>query len=180
MMRSLLFALLLLPTLAFAGEVQLTCTAPTTNTDGTALTNLAGFRFYAGTSPTNLTQAIQVANPAKCETKLTSLAVATWYFAATAYTADGRESAYSNIVSRVITAVPAAVPNPPDSLSVVATTAYAVIKRVDRFVMLPVGTVPADTQCDVTQSVNGYYVVPRAKVTFTGNVQPDVVVAQCL
>ena len=45
--------------------------------------------------------------------------------------------------------------------------------------MLPVGTAPAGTQCDTTQSVNGYYVVPRAAVIWSGTIKPPVVVASC-
>jgi hypothetical protein len=54
-----------------------------------------------------------------------------------------------------------------------------VIKTKNRFVLLPVGTVPANTPCDTTQSVNGHYAVPRDAVTWSGTVEPDVVVAQC-
>lgn len=180
-MRSILFALLLVPVLALAGTAKLTCTPPTTNTDNTALTDLAGYRFFWGTSPTALTQTWQVANPANCTTTVTGLAPGTWYFGVKAYNTAGGESVLSNVVSKVIDAPPPSVPNPPGGLTVTITslTAYTVIKRVDRFVMLPVGTVPADTPCDPAQQVNGYFAVPRAKVQWAGDVKPDVVVAQC-
>lgn len=181
MLRSLLFALLLAPLVAFAGTATLTCTPPTTNTDGSTLTNLAGYRFYAGTSPTALVSAAQVANPANCAITLTSLAPATWYFGVKAYNSAGVESALSNVISKTIDTPAPPAPNPPSGLTVTVSslTVYTVIKRVDRFVMLPVGTAPPNTQCDASQQINGYFVVPRAKVTFSGDVQPDVVVAQC-
>ena len=42
------------------GSATVNWTAPTTNTDGTPLTNLAAFRVYYGTSSTSLTQVNEV------------------------------------------------------------------------------------------------------------------------
>lgn len=173
------FAVLLLglfTSLAMAGEATLSWTAPTQRTDGSALTNLDGFKIYYGTQPTTLTLVQDIPDETQTTHVLSGLSPATWYFAMTAYDTDGLESDKSGTVSKVIVPAP---PMPPGNLTVTATVAYTVVKRTDRFVMLPVGTVPADTQCDLTQNVNGYYVVPRAAVSWSGNVKPDVVVAQC-
>lgn len=98
-----------------------------------------------------------------------------WCYQAKVTLTDGRVSAFSNGVTSTVVA-----PNPkPPSLVVGPITAYTVVKQVDRFVMLPVGTVPAGTPCSPDQSVNGYNVVPRSAVVFSGSVKPDVVVAQC-
>ena len=71
------------------------------------------------------------------------------------------------------------VPQPPDNLAVAATTVYYVIQRENRFVLLPVGTIPEGTSCIGTEYVNGYYAVDRDLVTWSSGTQPLVVVAQC-
>lgn len=80
----------------------LSWTPPIKNTDGTTLTNLAGYRISYGTSATALTQAVQVANPSATSYMLSSLAPATYYFTVRAYTSNGTESAQSAVVSKVI------------------------------------------------------------------------------
>ena len=45
-----------------SGSATLSWTPPTTNTNGTSLTNLAGYRIYYGTSSSSLNRTIQVAN----------------------------------------------------------------------------------------------------------------------
>jgi Putative Ig domain len=42
------------------GSAALSWTAPTQNTDGSALTDLAGYRVYHGTSPSALSDVVQV------------------------------------------------------------------------------------------------------------------------
>lgn len=84
------------------GTALLDLTEPTRNTDGSALTDLAGVRIYYGASPTNLTQVVQLADPAVSSYTVSNLASGTWYFGATAYTSTGTESALSPIVSKTI------------------------------------------------------------------------------
>ena len=84
-----------------AGRVTLSWKRPTTNTDGTRLTNLAGYKIYYGTSPGNYSEIIDVG-------KATKYTIAdlpdgfTYYFVATAYNTSGYESGYSNEVSKTI------------------------------------------------------------------------------
>lgn len=73
----------------------------------------------------------------------------------------------------------ASVPMPPDNLMVQDEVVYYVVQRENRFALLPVGTIPVGTGCVGTEYVNGFYVVPREEVTWSGNTQPLVVVAQC-
>lgn len=162
----------------WAGDATLTWVAPTQRTDGSALTNLAGFKVYYGTDPAALTTTVDIADPLLTQHVITALTPATWYFAMTAYDADGLESDRTQTVSKVIVAAP---PSPPTGLTVQAgnLTVYTVVKRPDRFALVPIGTVPEGTQCDTSQSVNGYYAVPTASVTWSGNIRPVVVVAQC-
>ncbi len=105
MKLALAFLLALFAIPALAGTATVTCTAPTKNSDGSALTNLAGYRFYYGTSASSMTQFVQVANPATCSNKFT-LADGQWFFAVTAYTSAGAESIDSPTVSKTISSTP--------------------------------------------------------------------------
>jgi hypothetical protein len=85
-----------------SGSAQLNWQAPTENTDGTTLNNLAGFRIVYGTSSQTLTQTVELTNPGLTTYTVNELGAGTWYFAVKAYTADGAESALSNIASKTI------------------------------------------------------------------------------
>ena len=84
------------------GSATVSWSAPTQNTDGSALTNLAGFNIYYGTSAGNLNQSVQIANPGLTTYALGNLAPGAWYFAVNAYTTAGAESALSSIASKTI------------------------------------------------------------------------------
>lgn len=91
--------------------------APNTNTDGSCLTDLAGFTVYYGTASgsysynqtlaadtascremtTNTCGAIQ-----RCSYSVQGLSAATWYFAVAAYNASGVYSALSNEASKTL------------------------------------------------------------------------------
>lgn len=81
----------------------MTWTAPTANTNGSALTDLAGYTIYYGTSPATLTQSVSVPNAGATDHVVQGLAGGTWYFAVRAYTTAGLESSYSTVISRTIT-----------------------------------------------------------------------------
>ncbi|MET0986337.1 MAG: putative Ig domain-containing protein [Steroidobacteraceae bacterium] len=83
-------------------NASLSWTPPTQNTDGTSLTNLAGYRIYFGTSPTSLTQAVEIANASISAYVIENLAPATYYFAVRAYTSTGVESLESNLASKTV------------------------------------------------------------------------------
>lgn len=80
----------------------LSWTAPTANTDGSSLTNLAGYRIAYGTSASALTQTIQVSNPSVTNYTINNLSPGTYYFSVRAYTNSGTESANSNVYSKVV------------------------------------------------------------------------------
>jgi hypothetical protein len=84
------------------GNATLSWTPPTRNTNGSALTNLAGYRIYYGTSASNLSRSVQVANPGLATYVVTNLSPATWYFSVQAYNSAGAESAASNLASKVV------------------------------------------------------------------------------
>jgi hypothetical protein len=77
--------------------------APTTNTDGTPLTDLASFKIIYGTAATALTQTGTA--PASALTwQSPQLAVGNWFFAVRAVNQPGIESDNSNVAQKVITA----------------------------------------------------------------------------
>jgi hypothetical protein len=87
---------------AATGRATVSWAAPTERTDGTPLTDLAGFRVYYGTSSNDLTQFIDVRDPGARSWVVDNLTQGTWYFAATAYDQTGAESARSNTASKTI------------------------------------------------------------------------------
>lgn len=84
------------------GSVSLSWAAPTRNTDGSTLTNLAGFRVYYGTTQGSYTRSVQLPNPGMTGVVIEDLTTARWYFAVKAYTTAGVESALSSSVSKLI------------------------------------------------------------------------------
>jgi hypothetical protein len=84
------------------GTATVSWVAPTENTNGTALTNLAGFKIYYGTNSASLTQVEQVTSAGATDYVVSGLTTGTWYFAVTSYTSDGTESARSATSSKTI------------------------------------------------------------------------------
>jgi serine protease len=90
------------------GSANVTWVAPTTNTDGSALANLAGFKVYYGTTSTSLTSSITVDDMTRRSATISPLAPGTWYVAVRAYNTSNAESANSNVATRVVTGATAA------------------------------------------------------------------------
>lgn len=88
---------------ASTGDAKLAWQPPTTNTNGSALTNLAGYHVYYGTNSSSLANEVVVNSPNTLTYDVTNLTSGTWYFAITAYTNSGTESAKSNVGSKTIT-----------------------------------------------------------------------------
>jgi hypothetical protein len=84
------------------GSATLSWTAPTQNTNGTPLTNLAGYRIYYGTSETAMTQTVQIANSGIVTDVVSNLSPGTWYFSIRAYTSANVESVASAVASKAI------------------------------------------------------------------------------
>jgi hypothetical protein len=82
--------------------VTLSWAVPSKNTDGSTLTNLAGYRVYYGTTSGSYTQSVQIPNPGVTSARIEGLTSARWYFAVKAYTTAGAQSAYSSQVSKLI------------------------------------------------------------------------------
>lgn len=85
-----------------SGSASLSWTPPTRNTDGTTLTNLAGYIISYGTSSTSLSRTITVSNAGISSYVVSSLAAGTWYFSIKAYTSTGTQSAASSVVAKSV------------------------------------------------------------------------------
>jgi len=85
-------------TAATSNTAELAWTAPTTNEDGSALTDLAGYKIRYGTSANSLAQAVDVAGAAITSASIEGLSSGTWYFSLTSYKTGGVESAPTGTV----------------------------------------------------------------------------------
>jgi fibronectin type 3 domain-containing protein len=82
--------------------VTLSWSAPTQNSNGTALTNLAGYRIYYGTSASAMTQTVTISSVGVMTHVLSNLNAQTYYFGVMAYNTAGVESKLSNLVSKTL------------------------------------------------------------------------------
>jgi hypothetical protein len=82
------------------GSATVNWTPPTENTDGSALTDLAGYRIAYGQSPGDLNQTVLVNNPGATSYTVSNLPIGRWYFAVYAVNARGMESDMSNVADR--------------------------------------------------------------------------------
>lgn len=81
-------------------SATLTWSAPTTNTDGTPLTDLVGYKIYYGTSSGSYSVSVDVGNVTTYT--VDSLSSGTYYFVVTAYDGYENESNYSNEVTKTM------------------------------------------------------------------------------
>ena len=89
-------------TTSSSGSVTVNWTPPTENTNGTVLTNLAGYTIDYGTSSSNLSTSVTVSNAGLSSYVIDNLPAGTYYFGVKAYTSSGETSTVSNIVSKTI------------------------------------------------------------------------------
>ena len=79
---------------------------PLTNTDNSALTNLAGYRAYWGTTQGVYPNSATINNPGATSYVVSPLVDGTWYFVVTAFNTANAESADSDPASKVISGCP--------------------------------------------------------------------------
>jgi hypothetical protein len=87
---------------ALAGTASLSWSRPTENTNGTPLTDLAGYVIRYGTSSTALNDKISVASASATGAKITNLSPGNWSFAVSAINTANVESQFSAIVGKTI------------------------------------------------------------------------------
>ena len=192
--------------IAHAGEANLTWIAPTDsltgerNAQGQCITTpipatgpeaLAGFRIVYNTSvaalnlpppdtdcgkttktaPTGVV--VNITNPAVRAATISGLPPGTYYFMIAAINNAGAISYFTGPASKtIVEATP--------TFSTVDTKVYNLVKKNNGFVLVAIASVPLNTLCDKTQTVNGYYAVPVSAITsWLGTARSIVVVAQC-
>ena len=87
---------------AATGEATLSWSKPTDNTNGTALTNLAGYVVRYGTNPAALTSEISVASANTTDVEINNLSPGNWYFEVASVNTANMESEFSSAVSKTI------------------------------------------------------------------------------
>jgi len=84
------------------GSATVSWTPPTTNTDGSTLANLSGYRILYGRSADNLNQSVAVNNAGASSFVVDNLATGTWFFGVVAVNAAGLESDVSDVATKII------------------------------------------------------------------------------
>jgi hypothetical protein len=74
----------------------------TEDTSGNPLQDLAGYKIHYGTSVEGMDTVEVLGDPSQTTYVVQGLSPGTWYFAASAYTTGGTESALSDVGSKTI------------------------------------------------------------------------------
>nr|ACZ28660.1 hypothetical protein [uncultured organism] len=83
------------------GQIIISWAPPTSNTDGTELTNLANYKIYYGESPDRMTNIIQFSNTGQTSYEVDNLDSNTLYFfTMSSLNSLNVESTYSEIISQ--------------------------------------------------------------------------------
>lgn len=90
------------PTTVAASSVTLGWVPPTENSNGTPITDLAGYKIHYGTASANYSQTVSISNAGLTRYVVDNLATGTYYFAITAYNVQGMESALSGEVTTTV------------------------------------------------------------------------------
>jgi hypothetical protein len=85
-----------------AVSTNLTWAPPALNSDGSALTDLAAFKVYWGTTLGTYSQSTKIASATARAYTVNGLTTGKWYFVVTALNSKGDESPYSNVWSKTI------------------------------------------------------------------------------
>ncbi len=157
-----------------SGSATIAWTAPTKNTDGTNLTNLASYKVLYGTSSTSFSNTKLVDDPTSTKVTITSLTPATWYFTVHSVTTTGVESSNSNVASKSVSGATAAktvavTVNPTSTgLTTKATNVWDVQKRSDGVWVrhAVVAQIALGKPCYTTFKVSSkHYLINRSDVT---------------
>jgi hypothetical protein len=84
------------------GSAFLSWTAPTENTDGSPLTDLAGYLVYYGTELGSYPDSDAIDNPGVTNYVVEDLTPATWFFIVTARDTSFNESEPSNVATKIL------------------------------------------------------------------------------
>jgi len=84
------------------GTATLSWTPPTENSDGSALTDLAGYQVYYGQSQNNLNRTVTLNNASLSTYVVENLGSGTWFFALVAVNSHGTTSVFSTVATKTI------------------------------------------------------------------------------
>jgi hypothetical protein len=173
----------ILAVVAEAGTVQLTCTPPTQNTNGTPITASLGYKAYWGTSATALTNDVDLAGPGCAGSVVVPDpapgATITYHFAVTAITAY-QESAKSNVVAKTFS-TPRPTPKPPTLLLTTGGLVWQASPNYSNFAWklgAQVGTIAGGIKCDASRRIGEDYYRVTGPIVWTAS-RKDYVVAKC-
>jgi hypothetical protein len=174
------------------GTTTISWRAPTTNTDGSSIRDLAGFKIVYGNSASALTRTQQVSSATATSATIPALGAGTWYFAVRAVNSRGVESANSSVVQKTINAATAAktvnitisggtTPTPTPTYKTISTRVYDVITQYGRRVRgREVGTIAKGKPCDGSYFVSpAFYGVNRSDVRITVTPRSTRVIVRC-
>ena len=84
--------------------VALSWVAPVEREDGTpiSMAEIGGYRVYYGTSQGKYTKNVDIADRTTMQATLSNLTTGTYYIVMTTYDVDGRESVFSQVVTKSI------------------------------------------------------------------------------
>lgn len=85
-----------------SGSASVSWLPPQQNADGSALTDMAGFRIYYGSGADSLTEVVNIASVGVTRYVIDNLAAGTWFFAVRAFNTAGVEGELSNVASKTI------------------------------------------------------------------------------
>lgn len=85
-----------------AGTATVSWTPPTTNTDGSTLTDLSGYEVRYGRAEHDLSRTVEIDNPSMTRYVIENLTSGTWYFAVSAVNSEGIAGPLSTIGSKTI------------------------------------------------------------------------------
>lgn len=174
-----------------AGSAVVRWTIPRTNTDGSAITNLASFKVMYGTSASALNQTLNVTDITRTSTTVNSLSAGRWYFTVRAVNTRNVESGNSSVWQKDVTGGTAAgnvrinvtAAPPSGTWRTVTQPVYDIttVSTGTRVLGQQVGLIAVGRPCDqsfrVTQK---FYRVTRSEVTFQRTSRSTEVVARCL
>jgi len=90
------------PASGASSSVTFSWTPPTENSNGSQLTNLAGYKIHYGTASQDYSEVVALNNPSLNRYVLDSLPRGTYYFAITAYNSAGIESPLSGEITATL------------------------------------------------------------------------------
>ena len=170
------------------GSATVNWAPPTTNTNGTPLTNLARYKVLYGPASNNFTRYVAVDDPTRRSAVVNSLTPGTWYFSVRAVNSSGVESVNSNVASRNVAGATAArtvsvsVTQPTSGLRTVSTNVWDYRVRADgvRARIGVVGQIALGRPCNPNFRVaQSHYQVDRSYVTLTSTPQSSELVVLC-